>query len=643
MPPIVYEGVNGKYEGSLFNGVKFWDNGGKTVELEKFADVLVADHARAKEAPPNSVSWKYVNDCVSKGELVNIEDYRIHQANEPRPAGSTRLAKGTRVDYTKKDEQILVTWVRQQVRAGRGIKGNEIYKDLAARLPPSLPELPPCTAPKASVPEAAAAATPAPERARVNKPTPRTAAPHAQPAAQATPASSVGSTPRRARVPFTEEDDKLIIGYVRDRARAGARLVGNKIYQEFEEEPSAKPQASNRLRDLRQRKKEIDAGRAIQRIWRGYTVRRDLQGITKFQARAQGYLTRASLNIVGGPLTKEQFWHAFNEYNALAAASPVPWVEIFNRTIDFWELWRHATEESDSQQRTGRGVEEEDEKEVDEDIYEMNAVYHWDQELMDKLAGDAEELAGDDQSEGVFVSSPPVVGLKRARKSSGASYFGPVNKRPRFDPSSEIPYTPETRTGRVAQRTPGSGTAAAVQETPSRRSRHQLQPQAQEYVKLEAQEDELVTESEPEEDDFLTRSHQIQAEAEAETPVAGPSRAPLRMTSSANRPRPSIEQIPDQEEEDDSSDAFLPIDELIYQRPRNPRPAPQPAAPENTPHHRTLPASWSTSKKDKGKQPATTLIQTPTDQPFNRPSPNDHLQNPLLNKDPTTPFNPPTT
>lgn len=107
--------------------------------------MLIADHARAKEAPPNSVTWKYINECVTKGELVNIEDYRIHQASEARPVSSTRPTKGTRVDYSKKDEQILVTWVRQQVKAGKGIKGNEIYKDLATRVsiprPSSVTEL----------------------------------------------------------------------------------------------------------------------------------------------------------------------------------------------------------------------------------------------------------------------------------------------------------------------------------------------------------------------------------------------------------------------------------------------------------------------------------------------------------------------
>jgi hypothetical protein len=109
--------------------------------LEKFADVLIADHAR-KDCPAGSVSWRYIDDCVAKGELVNIEDHLIHAANVPRPAGSTQPTRGTKVPFTKLDEQILVTWVRQSV----DISGNEIYKKLAelVRTLPKYPMPPTC-------------------------------------------------------------------------------------------------------------------------------------------------------------------------------------------------------------------------------------------------------------------------------------------------------------------------------------------------------------------------------------------------------------------------------------------------------------------------------------------------------------------
>ncbi|KAK3291368.1 uncharacterized protein B0H64DRAFT_349412 [Chaetomium fimeti] len=248
--PIVYDGVNGKYEGTLFNGLKFWvaqrvptrssilerirNNGGKIVQLEKFADVLVADHAR-KDCPPGSVSWKYINDCVTGGELVDIEDYRIHETKAP--------SKGIKVPYTKLDEQILVTWVR---RAGSDLSGNEIYKDLAKKyphhswhswrdkwvknmsllgedqLPPVLEELPPRRTQPGSGPQTAPD-TPAPPA----KPTPATR--------DVKTSSGRNHTPvRKPRNFFTDEDDKILAKYVADRIKAGEKPNGNLIYQDFQ-------------------------------------------------------------------------------------------------------------------------------------------------------------------------------------------------------------------------------------------------------------------------------------------------------------------------------------------------------------------------------------------------------------------------
>ncbi|KAL2166604.1 hypothetical protein VTG60DRAFT_2450 [Thermothelomyces hinnuleus] len=276
--PTIYDGVEGRYEGTLFNGIKFWvaqrvpirssivgkikDNGGKVVLLEKHADVLIADHAR-KDCPPRSVSWKYIEDSVAKGELLNIENYRIHGTIEPRPVGSTMPVKGTRVPFTQLDEQILVTWVR---RAGVDTLGNKIYQQLAERyphhtwqswrdkwvkklsllpenqLPPVLEELPsPNPQPGGGIPSNA---------------TPSVAAlPMAPPAAlqpDAKPAPPPRSDPvKRGRAVFTEEDDKLLIEYVTQRVRAGKLPGGNVIYQELEREYPQHTAQSYRSRFLR--------------------------------------------------------------------------------------------------------------------------------------------------------------------------------------------------------------------------------------------------------------------------------------------------------------------------------------------------------------------------------------------------------
>lgn len=164
--PIVYQGTNGKYEGTLFGGIKFWvaqrvptrqeivakikacslpvlpsysaltslqDNGGKIVPLEKNADVLIADHAR-KDAPRGSASWKYINDCVREGKLLNIDEYRIGSkqptlkpTSKPTSNPTSTPTKATRAPFTKEDDQILAAWVR---RNRHRASGNQIYKDL---------------------------------------------------------------------------------------------------------------------------------------------------------------------------------------------------------------------------------------------------------------------------------------------------------------------------------------------------------------------------------------------------------------------------------------------------------------------------------------------------------------------------------
>ncbi len=103
------------------------DNGGKIVALEKFADLLIADHVIRRDAPAGAVSWKYIDESVARGELLDTEDYLVHPANAPTNAPT----KSVRTPFTKEDEQILVTWVRRQEAAGESSKGNAIYEDLA--------------------------------------------------------------------------------------------------------------------------------------------------------------------------------------------------------------------------------------------------------------------------------------------------------------------------------------------------------------------------------------------------------------------------------------------------------------------------------------------------------------------------------
>lgn len=109
-------------------------NGGEDVKLEKNADFIIADHARA-DAPPNSISWRWIDDCISQGRMLDADDYpatkRQSTAQNPRPSGGT---KTTRTPYTAADDRILTQWVRGAERAGKSTKGNIIYQELAAKV-----------------------------------------------------------------------------------------------------------------------------------------------------------------------------------------------------------------------------------------------------------------------------------------------------------------------------------------------------------------------------------------------------------------------------------------------------------------------------------------------------------------------------
>ncbi|KAK0629228.1 hypothetical protein B0T17DRAFT_524993 [Bombardia bombarda] len=261
MPPIIaYEGGDGNYEGTLFGGLKFFiarqvpsrdslveltkNNGGKIVLLEKYADLKIADHAR-KNVPPQSVSWKYIEDCVKKGELLNSEEYKIAHAAEPRPVGATQAIKGTRNPFTTGDDQTLIRWVLRHERNGASVKGNAIYQSLAEKHPNHTWQSwrdrwvkNYDTIPRDSLPNIGESPPPSPPRPKDTR-QPSPAAPgsptlSARRAAAPPPTQTTRTT--KGRVPFTEEDDKLLNKHVHELIRAGYQESGNKIYAWMEEE-----------------------------------------------------------------------------------------------------------------------------------------------------------------------------------------------------------------------------------------------------------------------------------------------------------------------------------------------------------------------------------------------------------------------
>ncbi len=100
------------------------------MQLEKFADLIIADHAR-KDAPRGSVSWKFIEASIKAGEIQNSDEYKIAQATVSRPVGSTAPTRATRVPFTAEDDRALINWVLRHERQGASLKGNAIYEQLA--------------------------------------------------------------------------------------------------------------------------------------------------------------------------------------------------------------------------------------------------------------------------------------------------------------------------------------------------------------------------------------------------------------------------------------------------------------------------------------------------------------------------------
>jgi hypothetical protein len=104
------------------------------VKLEHQADIVIADHAR-KDCPVGSISWTYVERSVANGRLDNVEDHRAGPATTTiRGLGSRQPTKTGRTPFTAEDDHILRKWVTRDERQSLSIKGNEIYKQLEAKV-----------------------------------------------------------------------------------------------------------------------------------------------------------------------------------------------------------------------------------------------------------------------------------------------------------------------------------------------------------------------------------------------------------------------------------------------------------------------------------------------------------------------------
>lgn len=108
-------------------------NGGEVEKIEKNAEIIIADGVR-KDAPPGSISWKFIEESAKAGKLVDMEEYRCGASERAPERANAQPAKSTRTPFTAEDDRILTQWVLEGERLGRKIKGNELYIELAERV-----------------------------------------------------------------------------------------------------------------------------------------------------------------------------------------------------------------------------------------------------------------------------------------------------------------------------------------------------------------------------------------------------------------------------------------------------------------------------------------------------------------------------
>jgi hypothetical protein len=96
--------------------------------------MIIADRAR-KDCPPGSISWHWIEQSVKHGALEDIELYRAGPAtNIIRDVGSAQPARKGRTPFTAEDDRILRDWCVKAELKGVSMKGNELYKQLEAKV-----------------------------------------------------------------------------------------------------------------------------------------------------------------------------------------------------------------------------------------------------------------------------------------------------------------------------------------------------------------------------------------------------------------------------------------------------------------------------------------------------------------------------
>jgi len=91
---------------------------------------------KKKNTDLDLVSYKWIEECCSKGELVDVEDHRIRLA-ETKPGVPKKhvgpLARTSRRnEFTAEEDRMLIDYLKQQHAKGSSLNGTRIYRALAA-------------------------------------------------------------------------------------------------------------------------------------------------------------------------------------------------------------------------------------------------------------------------------------------------------------------------------------------------------------------------------------------------------------------------------------------------------------------------------------------------------------------------------
>ena len=84
----------------------------------------------------HSYSYTYIEKSVRNGVLEDLSDHAVGPSEGTvREVGSiVQPAKTMRKKYTEADDRILWNWVHENPQKGGGTGGNEIYKQLEAKV-----------------------------------------------------------------------------------------------------------------------------------------------------------------------------------------------------------------------------------------------------------------------------------------------------------------------------------------------------------------------------------------------------------------------------------------------------------------------------------------------------------------------------